>query len=557
MIASTSDKEFSVSRRHERILEGENEVLKLIIERAPLPSILEAIVRVAERQSETGLLASILLLDRDGVHLRHGAAPTLPPAYCDAINGIAIGPEVGSCGTAAHTRKLVVVTDIAQDPLWDDFRDLALRHGLRACWSSPILSRSSSVLGTFALYYHHPCAPEPADESMISILTRTAALAIEHHRAEDELAESEERFRSLSRCAPLGVFTTDAAGVFTYVNPKFVQTAGYEYEKTIDYWLEAAGADAAVVADWARSRDARLGFDRELVLSAHGGRPVSLRMAPMRSGAGNHLGYVGTIEDISARLEGDAKLLHESRMRSAIETSIPAGIAAISSDGTQTYVNRAFASMVGWPADELIGRHAPFPYWPEDQTPAIQQALSATLAGNAPREGFELRFQRKDGQRFDASVNIAPLHRDGGEASGWVAAISNITERKRSEQNLARSEARLAMALEAGRMAAWEFDIESGRVSWSPQLEAIHGLEPGTFGGRFEDFKADILPDHLPRVLDTIQAALRDKSDYRVEYPILRPDGSTVTVEARGRVLCNGSGEPAKMVGVCMIVTRP
>ena len=117
--------------------------------------MLDHLARFVEEHGDD-VLASILLLDRDGVHLRHGAAPSLPASYCEAIDGTAIGPSVGSCGTAAYRRERVCVSDIATDPLWSDFRELALGAGPRACWSTPIFATDGSLLGTFALYYREP-----------------------------------------------------------------------------------------------------------------------------------------------------------------------------------------------------------------------------------------------------------------------------------------------------------------------------------------------------------------------------------------------------------------
>ncbi len=120
-------------------------------------------VQTVERQSSTQMLGSILLLDTDGLHLRHGAGARLPAAYNKAIDGIEIGPEAGSCGTAAHTKQPVYVSDIATDPLWANFKNLALSHGLRACWSTPIFSSTGAVLGTFAMYYPQPREPHDKD----------------------------------------------------------------------------------------------------------------------------------------------------------------------------------------------------------------------------------------------------------------------------------------------------------------------------------------------------------------------------------------------------------
>jgi GAF domain-containing protein len=125
-------------------------VLGMIRTQSPLPRILEVLCRQIEKQ-DPGLLCSVLLLDSDGTTLRHGAAPSLPAEYSKTINGVKIGPCAGSCGTAVYRKQAVIVADIATDPLWASFRQLALPYGLRACWSTPITSPEGGILGTFAI----------------------------------------------------------------------------------------------------------------------------------------------------------------------------------------------------------------------------------------------------------------------------------------------------------------------------------------------------------------------------------------------------------------------
>ncbi len=192
-------------RQAEATLRGQSYVLELIARAAPLAEVLEALTRIIEKQARESLLASILLLDETGSRLHHGAAPSLPDSYNEAIDGLAIGPDVGSCGTAAFRAETIIVTDIATDPLWADFRDLALAYDLRACWSTPILATDGCVLGTFAVYYREPRGPSAQHEQLIALLTRTAAIAIERHRAEKkvkDLNESLER-RVAERTAEL------------------------------------------------------------------------------------------------------------------------------------------------------------------------------------------------------------------------------------------------------------------------------------------------------------------------------------------------------------------
>lgn len=149
--------------------------------------------RCIENLAPQEVLVSVLLAEPDGLHLRHGAAPSLPDFYNRAIDGIATGEGVGSCGTAAHRRQPVVVTDIATDPFWDDFRDLAGQAGLAACWSTPILARDGSLLGTFAMYHRVPRVPQDSDLALARVFTGTAALAIERHHDEQARRDAEAR----------------------------------------------------------------------------------------------------------------------------------------------------------------------------------------------------------------------------------------------------------------------------------------------------------------------------------------------------------------------------
>ena len=159
------------------------DLLARLDEGAALSEVLETLIREIEAGSRGGMLGSILLLDEAGERLLHGAAPSLPEAYCRAIDGIRIGPNVGSCGTAAYLGHAVYVTDVALDPLWTDFRDLALAHGLRACWSTPIEGEAGEVLGTFAIYHRTPRTPTPDELALTRAVSEVAAKAIVRSRA--------------------------------------------------------------------------------------------------------------------------------------------------------------------------------------------------------------------------------------------------------------------------------------------------------------------------------------------------------------------------------------
>lgn len=176
------------------LLERQTEVLELIAATAPLHVTLDLLL-VSLEELLPRARCSVLLLDRDGRTLRHGAAPGLPRAYVAAIDGMTIGPSAGSCGTAAHDNQPVVVADIRTDERWRDFRHLADGAGLRACWSTPITGRSGRPVGTFAVYHDAPHDPTPRERRLVARFTHLAAVAIEHARLVGDLVDSEERFR--------------------------------------------------------------------------------------------------------------------------------------------------------------------------------------------------------------------------------------------------------------------------------------------------------------------------------------------------------------------------
>ncbi len=225
-----------------------NEILEMIATDASLSKILTAIAREVEAENPN-MICSILLLDREGKRLHAGAAPSLPDFYNQAIEGIRIGDGVGSCGTAAYTRKRVVVADIQHHPYWEEFQELASSAGLASCWSEPVFSSKGQLLGTFAIYQRHPGEPSKRDLLMIGQTANLASIAIEHHQALDEL-EQRAHTDCLTGLANRGRFMelaeTELARALRYGSPYAVLLLDIDHFKDVNDKFGHKSGDAVL-----------------------------------------------------------------------------------------------------------------------------------------------------------------------------------------------------------------------------------------------------------------------------------------------------------------------
>jgi signal transduction histidine kinase len=219
----------------DELLAAQNQIIDFMATGAALEDTLRAIALMVERLAPPAL-CSVLLLQPDGKHLRHGAGPSLPDAYNKAINGLEIGPSVGSCGTAAWRKEPVIVRDLASDPLWEGPREFATSFGLRACWSMPVMDEKGVVLGTIAMYYREPREPGPRDFGLLAPGARLVRLALAQNRKEEELRAAEAQSRLATAAADLGTFDIDLATNRVIWSERFKAMLGAEqsFQPTLD-----------------------------------------------------------------------------------------------------------------------------------------------------------------------------------------------------------------------------------------------------------------------------------------------------------------------------------
>jgi PAS domain S-box-containing protein len=415
-------------------IDEQNRILGLITSAAFLDDALDSLVRSIEAQSVAGMRSSVLLLDADGKHLWTGAAPSLPDTYNAAIDGIAIGPAVGSCGTAAFAGLPVIVADIASDPLWADYKDLALAHGLRACWSTPIFSVSGDILGTFAMYYDEPRYPDEEDRQLIAFAARAASLLIERQRAEVALGESERRFREMIDALPAAIYTTDAEGRITHFNPAAVEFSGRTPELGTDRWCVSwklyhpdgtpMPHDACPMA--VALREGRASHGEEAIAERPDGSRVWFMPypTPLRDADNRVVGGINMLIDVSERKREEEV---RARLAAIVESSDDA-IVSKDLNGIITTWNAGAERLFGYTAAEVIGQPITIVIPPDrlDEEPEI---IGRIRRGERV-DHFETIRRHKDGSLLDISLTVSPIVNSDGTIVGASKIARDITERR-------------------------------------------------------------------------------------------------------------------------------
>ncbi|MDI6748387.1 MAG: PAS domain S-box protein [Rhodocyclaceae bacterium] len=430
--------------RTERLLAIQNLVLEQVASGVPLADILDALVRAAEGEAP-GMRVSILLLDADGVHLRHAAAPSLPQGFVRAINGLPIGENAGSCGTAAWRREPVIVADIATDPLWTDYRELALAHGLRACWSIPIFAADQRVLGTFALYYAEPLLPTEHHRRLIALATDAAAIAITRHLEEETLRDSAARHRAVLAALGEGVYGVDRQGLCTFVNSAALSMLGFTEDELLGqpqhtlFHHHRPDGQAYPYSEcpiYLTAQDGQVRRQEEWYFRKDGtGFPVELIATPLKAGD-ELVGAVVSFLDIGERRRAEAALREsEEKFRSIIETS-PVAMAVNDEHQNVTFLNRKFIETFGYTLADVptLAAWWPLAYPDPDYLRHVAQewatAIERTRRNGTEFEPTEFRVACKDGSVRHIHFSMAPV----GTSS--LVILYDLTERKAAEEQL-------------------------------------------------------------------------------------------------------------------------
>jgi PAS domain S-box-containing protein len=533
-----------------------------------LSMLLDQVVERFESAQGDGAHACVQLLDETGRRLVPGASRRLPPAYMDATGNVDIGPTAGSCGTAAYTALPVYATDIASDPRWQDHGPLALAHGLRACWAAPVLGAGGTVLGTFASYYTEPRSPTRHEIEAMQRAAESVALAVELHDPEDARQGYAPRHDAGGHVAPeFAIVGTDLAGRINAWNSGAHRVFGWTE-------AEATGRDLALLFTpednandlpgkemqqalrygylsrqrWHIRRDgSRLWIaDEVAVLRNDLGEPVGFFRA-MRDNTGEKLAHA-QLRRLNEAL--DNEVTQRTRERDRLWRNSPDLLMVLGSTGNLLALNPAWTRLLGLETTELAGRRFHTLLHPDDVDAALE---ALARAGRRQAMQFEARTRAADGSWRWFAWTAAP---EEGLVYGSGRDVTN--EKRQAEQLLMASEMRLRLALDAGEMAAWQWDIGDARSVWLYGMDALHGLTPAHSAAAhtLRGYLKCVHPDDRALVCRAMKQALRGGGDLQVEYRIIRGGDQVRWLESRARLLNDSHGGPAQLSGVSMDITQ-
>lgn len=429
----------------------QSHILEQVAQGAPLQDVLADLVTAIEER-HPHRRASIQLYDTAENRIRHGAAPSLPATFTEALDGISVASEAEPCTTAMHRGQAVVVEDVATDPRWDDYRDLALSHELRACWSTPITGSDDEILGAITVYAPDPSRPHESDRALIDDVHSLARIAIERHRDVEALKASERRRRAFMEQSPIGIYRTTPDGDIRYANDAFAQMLGFENAEE----LYRHNLQEGNLGD--RDRESFMAVleaegtvtQREATLQRIDGGVVHVLESAHLAEENGELVYVGIVEDITERKKAEAQL-RQSRERWQQFVENQQDAIHITVDGVIRYINSAGVDLVGADSqDDVVGRSLrEFPV-SEEIKARIEERLERIRQGEAvPPTEFEI--ERLDGERRIVESYAVPVEYKGERAAQGV--IRDLTERKRTQRQLRQAQKMETVGTLAGGVA--------------------------------------------------------------------------------------------------------
>ncbi len=522
------------------VMAGQQHALELAVHGASLAAVLEALTRAAEAQSGPGVVASIMLLDADGLRLRRGAAPGLPLAFASAIDGLLIGPRALCSGTAAFTGHRVVATDIETDPAWESWRELARAHGIRACWSTPILSSQRRVLGTLALYHRESRAPDAKDDAILQLVIDTAAIVIERDQEAGErvsavnaLRENERSYRELITALPAAVYTTDRFGHLTHYNEAAVRLWGREPSIGVDTWCGSyrmawpdgtpLPLDQCPMAMLLKEGVKLTGV--EAIVERPDGERRNVLVYPQltHDASGSVAGGINIMLDITDRKRAEEALSRSEAFARGVVANSPDCVMILDLDARLVWMSDQGLRLMDIADFEPLRVVPWLEFWSigKDRRAAMA-ALDLAKSGGVGRfEGF---CPTGNGLPKWWDVAISSIPGPDGQPERLLAVSRDVTERHLAQDALRESEERFRTMADNAPVMVLVSDRDGVVTFLSKSWSEFTGQSAPEGLGR--GWEAAIDAADRERVLETFASCNRDQKGFGFEFRLIRHDGA-------------------------------
>lgn len=508
-------------KKAEQLLIQKNEILDLIAVNTPLNKIFEKLL-LNYQAIHPNYYGAISLLEEDGEHLTLQSAPSMPKTYNSALKRVAIGPKVGSCGTAAFIKKPVIVSNIGSDKLWEDYKDLASQYNLKSCWSLPILSKQNKVLGTFAIYSKSINTPSLDEVRELNFAVSLANIAIEKFRASEEIKKKDESYKALVDQATDAIVTYSLDGTIYSFNKATYVGLGYTKKEFLKLKLQ----------------DFLIG---DIIINQDNHKKILKGEATTFIRRLKHKNKSVIIAEISARLQKDGKLLAIVRditewqnnlkelkltkeFSENLINSMQNGLSVIDTNKKHIHVNPALCKITGYSEKELLGKYPPFPYWPPEYYDEINNIVEKTLLGIDV--SGETVFKRKNGERFPVQITISRVKDDRGIEVAFFASIEDISVKVKARDELKAAKEftdKLIMSMQEGLLIA---GLDTKIIMVNESLCKITGYSNQELMGLPHPYPFWKQEDH-DSVLNRYSEVAQEKAK-EVYYDVVKKNGKVI-----------------------------
>ncbi len=528
----------------ENLLSGQNRIMEMIAEGTSLGKVLNLIAQFVEKQSGE-VACAIALIAENGINLKYYVAPSLPKKYVQNVSALGISPNFASCDTEDCYRKSVIVSDIATDSKWQNYRHLALTQGLRACFATPILATSGNVLGILELYYSTPRPPNLSDRKLVEVFSQIAGIAIERQQVEESRQRSQQRFQNLVETTSDWVWEVNEKAIYTYVSPKIRDLLGYEPEEVVGktpFDLMPVVEAERIANTFSAVFTAQQPISGLENTNLHkDGHKVILETSgvPIFDADGNFRGYRGIDRDITERKQAEEALrISENRLRAIIDAE-PECVKLVAPDGTLLEINPAGRAMIEADNSEAVIGKSVYDLVAPEYKQAYQALNDSVCQGNKGK--LEVEFIGCKGKRIWMETHAVPLRDEADGSLIQLAIARDVTERKQTEQALKESEEKFRNLVEYTNDWVWASNLDGLFTYVNPKVRDILGYEPQEIIGKTVYELMSV--DEADRFAEVLQPFISQGEPFtNLEKTLINKNGHRVILESSGSPVCDRQG---------------